>query len=57
MAKALPPSDNPSDEDIEIVAIPDEFGAVVIGTGHELDEFAQRWEHADRDGGVVTLWI
>lgn len=58
MKKALPPSENGRDEgdaSVEIVAIPDEFGAVVIGTGHELDEFAQRWDQADGKGGIVTL--
>lgn len=36
MAKELPSSENSGGESVEIFAIPDEFGAVIVGTGHEL---------------------
>lgn len=55
MDKASQSPDDSDEESVEIVTIPDEFGAVVIGTGHELDEFAQRWEHRNGGGSVVPL--
>ncbi|OBB22793.1 hypothetical protein A5763_21745 [Mycolicibacterium fortuitum] len=40
---------------IELTTIPDEFGAVVIGTDDELTKFAQRWQEADGPGTVAIL--
>ena len=55
MASELPVPTESDDETTGIVSIPDEFGAVVIGTGDELEEFAQRWERADGPGTVTAL--
>jgi len=53
--RTKPDPDDAGDDNVEIVAIPDEFGAVVIGSDYELEEFAQRWEDADGPGSVVKL--
>lgn len=54
MAPELPTPTEP-DDDTGIVSIPDEFGAIVVGAGDELEEFAQRWQRADGPGTVTAL--
>ncbi|OBK06516.1 hypothetical protein A5746_12595 [Mycolicibacterium conceptionense] len=53
MNTSLPAPSDPNSPNVEIVSIPDEFGSIVIGTDHELDEFVQRWEQTDGRGGSV----
>lgn len=55
MAPELPVLIDPDDDSTGIASIPDEFGAVVIGPGDELEEFAQHWEQADGPGTVSKL--
>lgn len=55
MASHLPVPIDPDDDATGITSIPDEFGAVVIGPGDQIEEFAQHWKDADGPGTVTKL--
>jgi hypothetical protein len=49
------PDQNDGDANAEIVAIPDEFGAIVLGSDDAIQEFIQQWDSGTDGAQVLNL--